>query len=384
MKQLHRILLPFAVVAAALSMAACASQGDLATAQAELTAATQRVATLEEQFTEAQAATAKGTIKLKPPTIQDKPPDESLAAPGFTLRIVSGGTSGDILTKNWETVTGGSLNIEVADASTGADGFREITRGRQYVEEISLRGPVTTQSGSEGTYEILENGAGKFRVEIGDLPTASANVESVTMEDLVIDERELSTGAVGDYRVYGPGDVHFGSITIRTRLGRDSTELYQWWLDASQGKDIRKSISVIALTRDGSEARRYDWNDCFPTKYQPIVLDGSSSVMVEEITVQCNGVTLTATGARKAIMDWLNNTVMGQPGTRTVTLKEIMKDGSAGKTFTYLDCFPTRYVFPAFSASAKDNLFQELKDILYEEITIKPARPGFQRALSDP
>ena len=69
MKQLHRILLPFAVVAAALSMAACASQGDLedvrgelATAQAELTAATQRVATLEEQFTEAQAATAKGTI----------------------------------------------------------------------------------------------------------------------------------------------------------------------------------------------------------------------------------------------------------------------------------------------------------------------------------
>ena len=78
------------------------------------------------------------------------------------------------------------------------------------------------------------------------------------MEDLVIDERELSTGAVGDYRVYGPGDVHFGSITIRTRLGRDSTELYQWWLDASQGKDIRKSISVIALTRDGSEARRYD------------------------------------------------------------------------------------------------------------------------------
>ena len=127
-----------------------------------MTAATQRVATLEEQFTEAQAATAKGTIKLKPPTIQDKPPDESLAAPGFTLRIDSGGTSGDILTKNWETVTGGSLNIEVADASTGADGFREITRGRQYVEEISLRGPVTTQSGSEGTYEILENGAGKF------------------------------------------------------------------------------------------------------------------------------------------------------------------------------------------------------------------------------
>ena len=66
MKQLHRILLPFVVVIAALSIAACASQGDLedvqgelATAQAELTAATQRVATLEEQFTADQPATAK-------------------------------------------------------------------------------------------------------------------------------------------------------------------------------------------------------------------------------------------------------------------------------------------------------------------------------------
>ena len=59
-----------------------------------------------------------------------------------------------------------------------------------------------------------------------------------------------------DYRVFEPGDAHFGSITIRSRVGKNSSELFQWWLDCSLGKNIRKNISVIALKRDGSEARR--------------------------------------------------------------------------------------------------------------------------------
>ena len=29
-------------------------------------------------------------------------------------------------------------------------------------------------------------------------------------------------------------------------------------------------------------------------------------------------------------------------------------------TFTYLDCFPTRYVFPALSASGTGNLYQTI------------------------
>lgn len=72
------------------------------------------------------------------------------------------------------------------------------------------------------------------------------------------------------------------------------------------------------------------------------------------------------TSGRKALCDWITATVNGQPWKRTVTLKEILKDGSDGKTFTYLDCFPTRYVFPAFSASGTGNL--------YEEVQIKPIR----------
>jgi len=72
------------------------------------------------------------------------------------------------------------------------------------------------------------------------------------------------------------------------------------------------------------------------------------------------------TAGRKALCQWITDTVKGQPWKRTLTIKEILKDGSDGKTFTYLDAFPTRYVFPAFSSSGTGNL--------YEEVLIKPIR----------
>ena len=59
-----------------------------------------------------------------------------------------------------------------------------------------------------------------------------------------------------DYRVYGPGDAHYGSITIRSRVGEQPSELYQWLLDASAGENVHKSISVTSLKSDGSEQRR--------------------------------------------------------------------------------------------------------------------------------
>ncbi|MHC4389986.1 MAG: phage tail protein [Planctomycetota bacterium] len=72
------------------------------------------------------------------------------------------------------------------------------------------------------------------------------------------------------------------------------------------------------------------------------------------------------TSGRVAMCDWITKTLNGEEWKRTVTVSEILKDGAAGKTFAYEDCYPTRYVYPAFSASGTGNL--------YEEINIKPIR----------
>lgn len=145
---------------------------------------------------------------------------------------------------------------------------------------------------NETSYEILENGAGKFSLEIEGCPVASANVESITMEDLCIDEREMTTGADWDYRVYGPGDCFYGNLTVRARVGNDSKELYQWWLDCSQGKNIRKSISVILHKRDGSEARRFNILEAFPVRWDPGDYSPSSNVACETIVAKMGYVEL--------------------------------------------------------------------------------------------
>jgi phage tail-like protein len=146
---------------------------------------------------------------------------------------------------------------------------------------------------NESSIEVLENGAGKFKIDIQNCATANANVESISMEDLLIDEREITTGADWDYRVYGPGDAHYGSITIRCRMGGNSKELYQWWQDTAIGKNIRKSISVIILKRDGqTEARRFNCFECYPTKWSPAEFSPSSNVACETITCKMGRVEL--------------------------------------------------------------------------------------------
>jgi hypothetical protein len=71
------------------------------------------------------------------------------------------------------------------------------------------------------------------------------------------------------------------------------------------------------------------------------------------------------TPSRKAMCQWITEVVQGRPWKRTVSITEV-KDKGREKTFEYTDCFPTRYVFPAFSASGTGNL--------YEEVQVKPIR----------
>lgn len=296
--------------------------------------------------------------------------DASRARPDATVvptcaARLSGAGSGSDVDSAWETCSGGSLNIEVADSSTGTDKAGATTPGHKYVDTITLRGPLT--SGRKGNSEQLEpvtNGGASFALEIEGLRQVSLNVESITMEDLVIDEREMTTGADWDYRVSGPGDAHFGSITIRSRTS-ESKELYQWWLEASKGKDIRKHISVIIKKRDGSEARRYNYLECFPVSYMPHSLDQPGRPATEGVVARCDGLTLHGKD-QEGLFDWISETLAGKEARRTLQLTDLLTEAGPGGGFTYHDAFPVRYVFPALQASGTGNL--------YEEVHIKPIR----------
>ena len=69
---------------------------------------------------------------------------------------------------------------------------------------------------------------------------------------------------------------------------------------------------------------------------------------------------IVAAGGRREIGQWIGETVQGRDWKRGVTITELDKAGQPVKTMNYVDCFPTSYVFPAFSATGTGNLHEEL------------------------
>lgn len=78
--------------------------------------------------------------------------------------------------------------------------------------------------------------------------TASKNIREVAIDELNIDVREYTSGLDVEYRVYGPGASHFGSlkVTSAVTLGA-SKELQAWFQADAKGKGIRKAVVSCGL-----------------------------------------------------------------------------------------------------------------------------------------
>lgn len=85
-------------------------------------------------------------------------PDEMLVVTGFTITIDNAGTGTDP-DSAWETCSGGALNIEIADSSTGSDQFHTTTPGHKYLDNLTLRGPMTP--GRKALMDWINNAASR-------------------------------------------------------------------------------------------------------------------------------------------------------------------------------------------------------------------------------
>ena len=65
-------------------------------------------------------------------------------------------------------------------------------------------------------------------------------------------------------------------------------------------------------------------------------------------------------GPRRDMESHLNATLLGLQAIRTLSITEVLQDGTDGRILTYNDVFPTKYVFPQFSASGTGIVFEEI------------------------
>ena len=140
--------------------------------------------------------------------------------------------------------------------------------------------------------------------EPGTVGVVLQGVQEVAVDDIVFDYQavaspptgapaDLAAAQQGDYRLYSPGQPHWGNAIIALDPGTDADGLHEWWQSAVEGKGIRKNISVTLFKSDKSAARSYNFFDCFPVSYKaPNLNSVSSAHAVERLTVSIGHIEL--------------------------------------------------------------------------------------------
>ncbi len=132
--------------------------------------------------------------------------------------------------------------------------FPDYSGSSVILKEIKVKGTIKASHGDEpGTlknvikHRAAGGGGGGGGGEGGGEPTCPDGVCG-------IDVREMTTGLDVDYGISGGGGGGgAGGLFGRQNAGASAST--QWWMNASRGNNIRKSISVICLKRDGGPAR---------------------------------------------------------------------------------------------------------------------------------
>jgi phage tail-like protein len=130
-----------------------------------------------------------------------------------------------------------------------------------------------------------------FAVEIDGLDVAwFESVSGLEAEVGVVEQHEGGNINVADQ---SPGKVKFSAITLMVGA-TDNSELYDWWLqvvDAAANvglvdAEYKKNLSIVQKDRDGSEKRRFNLFEAWPSKYKSGEWDAKAEEnVIEEVTL---------------------------------------------------------------------------------------------------
>jgi hypothetical protein len=123
-------------------------------------------------------------------------------------------------------------------------------------------------------------------VEAGDAYPFRVEIDGKAADDVFLAVRGLAQ-AIGSTdmdspdrvgKVSAPDGARPSSVVFEIQFNPESLPAVQTWVQETYaGADVRKTISVVLLKRDGSEARRFNLLDCYPTRFAVSPLGGTSA-----------------------------------------------------------------------------------------------------------
>ncbi len=103
---------------------------------------------------------------------------------------------------------------------------------------------------------------------------------SISGGGVKIEKRDITHGD-DPYKRHMPGIVEYENITL-SRGMTDNKDLFDWFKNVRDGKDDRRSGSIIILENDYDEGRRFDFYGAYPTSFSGVELSSDSSAMALE------------------------------------------------------------------------------------------------------
>ena len=129
----------------------------------------------------------------------------------------------------------------------------------------------------------------RFAVEIDGI--TQAWFSEVTIPDSSTDPIEYREGDELPTVRKIPGLIKHSNITLKWGT-TDSTDLYDWYQDIVNGgiQNSRKNISIITLDEEGGEAARWEFERCWPTKYDaPDMNATGNEIAIETLEIAHEG-----------------------------------------------------------------------------------------------
>ena len=84
-----------------------------------------------------------------------------------------------------------------------------------------------------------------------------------------------------------PGKTSYTDIVLKWGV-TNSRELYDWHLLVINGQISRRNGSIILLDDTGQEARRWNFFQAWPSKFDPVDLNAKGNdVAIDTLTVSC-------------------------------------------------------------------------------------------------